>query len=48
MCWFSILSVKNRGKLNSIVYKGNTFIGVRQTGVSQLYETRAKKGVYKS
>ena len=46
VCWFGTLSVKNRGRLNSIVNRGSKVVGVRQTGVSELYEKRAmRKGL---
>ena len=35
--------MKNRGNLNSIVNRGSKVVGVRQTGLNQLYETRAKR-----
>ena len=43
VCWFGSLSVKNKGKFNSIINRGSTIVGVRQTGRNQLYETRAKR-----
>ena len=43
---FGTLSVKNRGRLNSIVNRGSKVVGVRQTGLSELYEKRAmRKGM---
>ena len=44
--WFCTLSVKNRCRLNSIVNSGSKVVGVRQTGLSELYEKRAmRKGL---
>ena len=40
--WISTLSVKNRGILNSIVSRGSKVVGVKQTGLNQLHESRAK------
>ena len=38
--------MKNRGRLNSIVNKESKVVGVRQTGLSELYEKRAtRKGL---
>ena len=38
--------MKNRGRLNSIVNRGSKVVGVRQTGLSELYEKRAmRKGL---
>ena len=34
--WFGTLSLKNRGKLNSIVNSGSKVVAVRQTGLNQL------------
>ena len=46
VCWFGTLSVKNRGRLNSIVNRGSKVVGVRQTGLNELYEKRAmRKGL---
>ena len=46
VCWFGIFSAKNRGRLNSIVNRGSKIVGVRQTGLSELYEKRAmRKGL---
>ena len=46
VCWFGTLSVKNRGRLNSIVNRRSKVVGVRQTGLSELYENRAmRKGL---
>ena len=45
--WFGTLSMKNRGMLNGVVYKGSKVVGVRQTGLNQLCESRAKrKGIH--
>ena len=39
-------SVKNRGRLNSIVNRGSKVVGVGQTRLSELYEKRAmRKGL---
>ena len=43
VCWFGTLSVMIRGKLNRIVNTGSKVVGVRQTGLNQLYESRAKR-----
>ena len=40
VCWFGILRVKNRGKLNSIASRGGRIVEVRHTEISQVYETR--------
>ena len=38
--------MKNRGRLNSIVNRGRKVVGVRQTGLSELYKKRAaRKGL---
>ena len=41
LSWLGTLSVKNRGKLNSIVNKGSNVVGVRHIGLNKLYESRA-------
>ena len=41
--WFGTLSMKNRSKLNCITDRGSKVVGVRQTGLSQPHETRAKR-----
>ena len=43
VCWLGTLSVKNRGKLDSIVNRGSEVVRVRQTGLNQLYEMKAKR-----
>ena len=43
VCWFGTFSVKNRDKLDSIVNRGSQVVGVRQTGLNRLYESRAKR-----
>ena len=43
VCWFGTLSVTNRGKLDSIVNRRSQVVGVGQTGLNQLYESRAKR-----
>ena len=46
VCWFGTLSVKNRGRLNSVVNRGSKVVGVRQAGLSELYEKRVtRKGL---
>ena len=46
VCWFGTVSVKNRGRLNSIVNRGSKVVGVRQTGLSELYKKRTmRKGL---
>ena len=41
VCWFGTLSVKNRGKLNSIVNTLSKVMGLKQTGLNQVHESRA-------
>ena len=40
---FGTLSENNRSKLNTIVNRGSTVLGVRQTGLNQLCDSRAKR-----
>ena len=35
--------MKNKGESSSIVNRGRKVVGVRQSGLNQLYESRAKR-----